>query len=610
MDIVDIILAKKLTPQGQIETYARTSQQAVANANAAVAAVEAAAEDIEEKQSAAQDLLEQAQEALETAQEAQIAMPEVYDTTGQNTDGYMTQKAVTDALDTKATIVYVNNGLSNKVDNSTLNNYATTAYVTQQIASIPSSGMPSGVSNLGIDNAGKIVIIGADGNISAGEITEETIIEALISSGAYNAEGTLGLSIDYQNKSFERTQDAVGLDAGNDFNSYTMYGGRMRCNVADDGTINAFYGDNSYRDDGSNGQVMVYQPKFYYQRIFINEEHTSYGTIIRKESIILSPTARSGFKLHPLFINDNNEELDYVLLSAYEGNVFDTSNNSYITDNGAVNVSEDKLSSIANVKPLSGTGKSINLSNLKTLATNRGQGWQITNMQFESALQMLLSVEYGTMNGQMALGKGVVNISGSISNGSAITGSTSGLGNTSGSASSTIFDNNGTRTEKTEAEACAISYRGMENPWGNLWRIIGNCSIKGDGNSLGGIPFLNESTSLQFKLPSGAASWISFMGYEDNKYDWVYMPIECNSSSNSALPVGDMLWTAQSLNGERMMAFGGYFKSGSGAGLFSYNTEASISANVNYSSARLMFIPTKNNIYTANITKWQQHYGG
>jgi hypothetical protein len=32
-----------------------------------------------------------------------------------------------------------------------------------------------------------------------------------------------------------------------------MYGGRMRCNVADDGTINAFYGDPTYADDGSNG---------------------------------------------------------------------------------------------------------------------------------------------------------------------------------------------------------------------------------------------------------------------------------------------------------------------------------------------------------------------
>jgi hypothetical protein len=45
---------------------------------------------------------------------------------------------------------------------------------------------------------------------------------------------------------------------GSDFDKFLMYGGRVRCNVADDGTINAFYGEESYKDDGSNGQVMVY----------------------------------------------------------------------------------------------------------------------------------------------------------------------------------------------------------------------------------------------------------------------------------------------------------------------------------------------------------------
>ena len=610
MDIVDIILAKKLTPQGQIETYARTSQQAVANANAAVAAVEAAAEDIEEKQSAAQDLLEQAQEALETAREAQIAMPEVYDTTGQNTDGYMTQKAVTDALDTKATIVYVNNGLSNKVDNSTLNNYATTTYVNQKIASIPSSGMPSGVSNLGIDNAGKIVVIGSDGNITSGETTEEDIIEALIKAGIYNVEGTSGISIDYQNRSFEKTQDAVELNPGADFNQYSMYGGRMRCNVADDGTINAFYGDPTYTEDGSNGQVMIYQPKFYYQRILIDKETSSHGTIVRKESLAISPVAAGGFKLHPLFKN-GEEELDYVLLSAFEGSVFDTSNNSYITNNGSnIDMNEDKLSSIAGVKPLSGSGKNINLGNLKTLAQNRGTGWQITNMQFESALQMLITVEFGNMNGQLSLGKGIVNIPGNISNGGAITGSTSSLGNTSGIASSTIFDNNGSQTTYSTEDTCAISYRGMENPWGNLWRIIGNCSIKGDGSKLGGVPYIDTINSLQFQLPSGASNWISNMAYSDTDYDWIYMPIECNEIANSAVPIGDKLWTGTNLNGERMVAIGGYFKSTETGGLYAYNTEATINAAINYSNARLMYIPTKNSIYTANIAKWQQKYGG
>ena len=113
--------------------------------------------------------------------------------------------------------------------------------------------MPGGVSNLGIDAAGKIVIVGPDGNIIAGDTSEASIIEALIKSGSYKTEGVVGLSIDYENKSVERLYDAVGYNAGSNFNTYSMYGGRMRCNVADDGTINAFYGDPNYTEDGSNG---------------------------------------------------------------------------------------------------------------------------------------------------------------------------------------------------------------------------------------------------------------------------------------------------------------------------------------------------------------------
>jgi len=67
----------------------------------------------------------------------------------------MTQKAITDALDTKA-------------DTTVLNNYATTVYVNNAIAAIPSgsgSGSGGGVSNLGDENEGKIVVVGEDGNI-------------------------------------------------------------------------------------------------------------------------------------------------------------------------------------------------------------------------------------------------------------------------------------------------------------------------------------------------------------------------------------------------------------------------------------------------------------
>ena len=44
-----------------------------------------------------------------------------------------------------------------------------------------------------------------------------------------------------------------------------VYQNMGRCNVADDGTINAYYGEAGYTEDGSNGQVMVKVPKFYYK---------------------------------------------------------------------------------------------------------------------------------------------------------------------------------------------------------------------------------------------------------------------------------------------------------------------------------------------------------
>jgi hypothetical protein len=130
----------------------------------------------------------------------------------------------------------------------------------------------------------------------------------------------VGLDIDYQGKTFIRTQDAANLTMGGDFDNYIMYGGRMRCNVADDGTITAFYGDANYADDGSNGQVMVYQPKFYYQRLPL---HIEGNTIIRSESIILSARKQAGFKLHPIFDDGNGGELEYVLFSAYDGTLVD-----------------------------------------------------------------------------------------------------------------------------------------------------------------------------------------------------------------------------------------------------------------------------------------------
>lgn len=619
MDIIDIMLARAMTPQGKTDAYvakankaAQKAAKAEQDATAAIATVTAAAEDIADAQAAAESLLEQAQDALETAQQAQINMPEVYSTTGQNTDGYMTQKAVTDALEEKADLSTMLNDLAEKAsagavsaalalkaDTSALDSYATKTYVDAALANVPTDS--SQPSNLDSDNYGKIVVVGEDGTIKAGDITESEIIEALLHEGIYTAHNAVGLDIDYQNKTYTRTQEAISLSMGADFNRYSMYGGRMRCNVSNNGTITAFYGDNNYTEDGTNGQVMVYQPKFYYQRTPLKVENLAKGQIVRHESIIISPEKQAGFKLHPIFNDGAGGELDYVLFSAYDGSLVN-----------------EKLASVANVQPVT----SMNISTAESLATARGAGWHIFNMAAESANQMLQLVEYGTMNGQTALEAGVSNLPSVTSNVncSALTGSTSYLGNTTGHALTTINNNNGTLVENTTAGTRAITYRGVENPWGNLWNFVGGINIKGDGNSDGGAPYIctdfnytpgtigNNYEYIGFNLPN-IYGWISAMGYGNSKYDWVLMPIECANTSNSLLPVGDNLWTISHVAENKIVVVGGSYAFKENDGMFYYGCDQGASITASNYGARLMYIPTKGSIYNNNITKWTTKMG-
>lgn len=619
MDIIDIMLARAMTPQGKTDTYVAKANKAAAKAEkaeqdaaAAIQTVETAADEIATAREEAASLLEEAQAVLETAQEAQINMPEVYTTTGQNTDGYMTQKAVTDAIATKAdssvlnnyvTTVTMDTALASKADASTA---ATKTYVDQKIAAIPQGGSTiihdGGISNLGSENSGKIVIVGDDGNIMAGDIAETELIESLLRAGLYRARDAVGLDIDYQGKTYIRTQDAVNFTMGTDFNNYIMYGGRTRCNVADDGTITAFYGDNNYADDGSNGQVMVYQPKFYYQRTPLRTEQLTKGQVIRSESLILSSKKQSGFKLHPIFNDGNGGELEYVLFSAYDGTLQD-----------------EKLASVAGLQPAT----NMTIEQAEAYATARGNGWHIINMAAESANQMLQIVEYGTMNGQTALEAGISNLTDITvnTNCSAITGSTAALGNTTGHAAATSHYNNGELIENTTAGKRAISYRGLENPWGNLWNFVGGINIKGDGNSDGGAPYIctdfnytpntigDNYEYIGFNLPN-IYGWISAMGYGNAKYDWVFMPVECATIANSLVPVGDNLWTVSHVNTNKIVVIGGAYTFQDNNGLFYYGCDSNANMRATNYGTRLMYIPTKNNTYNSNIEKWSAKIGG
>ena len=185
----------------------------------------------------------------------------------------------------------------------------------------------------------------------------------------------VGVQMDYKNKSFKRIASAVNLTKGADFDRFSMFGGRRRCNVADDGTIVAWHGDPDYKEDGTMGQVMVYQPKFYYLvcPVVYDPIETGIGYHLRKANYYVSEKPRAGFRLHPAFYDANGNEIDYFLTSAYEGSIWDADGDAYLLqDEQVMNLATDKFCSIAGVKPASGLTQNLTRPNIETLAQNRG----------------------------------------------------------------------------------------------------------------------------------------------------------------------------------------------------------------------------------------------
>lgn len=325
-------------------------------------------------------------------------------------------------------------------------------------------------------NLGKVV--GADGKDGADLSNEVEDIKAYI---GYTDEDIAGLCVDYENKTFTRLAGAVNLSQGADFNKFKMYGGRRRCNVLDDGTITAYYGDANFAEDGSNGQVMVFQPAFYYKVVPLKLEKNSdsgIGYHLRKANYYVSSKPKTGFKLHPAFYDENGNAINYILFSADEGSMYDVSAKAYVNDNVDSIVYEDGdlLCSVAGKKPISGLRKGIGTKmNLELMAQNRGSGWHLETIEAVSANQLLMMIELGAMNSQTGIGQGVVSISDNSSyNCASLTGSTADLGNATGQATETINEKGGVQTTETASGKVSVSYRGVENPWvtyGNTFRV-------------------------------------------------------------------------------------------------------------------------------------------
>lgn len=406
----------------------------------------------------------------------------------------------------------------------------------------------------------------------------------------FDTDDVVGVCIDFENKTFTRLANAVGLSAGDDFDQFTPFGGRRRCNLSDAGSVNKYYGDTGYAEDGSQGQVMVWQPKFYYKvvplKMVKNTDTTgAKGYKLRKANYFISGSPHVGFKLHPAFVKPDGTERDGYFIGAYEACIYDVSASAYIMDDSQVmDNANDKLSSIAGNRPVSGLSQDFTRVKAEQMAQNRGSKWHGMYTQIAMAEFLLMFVE-GAGNLQSVFGKGVTDLASGSGNEGGATGSTASFGNKSGEAASTTCYPGGTATSYSVSGKRSISYRGVENPWGNLWKFVYGVNIWGDGTMGGGEPYVcdnpanfAESQNSGNYVGAGftvtnAGGYIKAFAYPDSgkeAFDWMLMANEVGGGADSNLPIGDYAYVTANLNGYRIALLGGTWNGGMGCGLCWY----------------------------------------
>lgn len=600
------------TAKSNVEAATNAAKTAISNANAAKTNLEKVITSATTTQSNLQGVIDNANQIkgqLDSSNATAV-------TSKKNLDS-----AISDASVAKSQLQEVINSASSV--KTSLSNVISTANTAKSNLDASVATANNVLQSLSAENASAASNID---ELKSENFNSQEILSGVADIRAYlgiTADDIVGIQVDYKNKTFKRLAGAANLTKGSDFDKFTMFGGRKRCNVADDGSIVAWYGDADYKEDGSMGQVMVYQPKFYYLVCPVEYDpiDTGIGYHLRKANYYVSEKPRAGFRLHPAFYDASGNEIDYFLTSAYEGSIYDASASAYLlNDEQVMNTGEDKFSSIAGARPASGSSQNLTRPNIEAMAQNRGTNWHGDLIKQVSAEQMLMIIEMGMMNLQTAIAQGVVSLpwttgSDTTSSYAAATGSTASLGNGTGRAEKTTTYEGGVAKEYTVDGKTSVCWRGKENFWGNIWKFVYGINIWGNGKMGGGQPYICSDFSFAESKNSGnyepagftvtnANGYISAMGYS-TACDWLFIASEC--LGNSSLPVGDYTYITVNLNGYRIARLGGDWSDGGGAGGFCWTLAYGVGDRTRNIGGRLVYIPTRDSAtYTAAIEAWKQ----
>lgn len=379
-----------------------------------------------------------------------------------------------------------------------------------------------------------------------------------------------------------------------------------RCVFKDDGTVNYYLhaNDSTKRDNsananltGADGQVMVEIPDMYVR----------FEMDGNKRRCLMSAQALPGFI---------KWSKDYV--SAYEATVERATSklasvvNETAAYRGGGNQADwDALSKTQLGRPAT----NISLTTFRTYARNRGSvEWNCNTYQIQRKLYWLFAVEYANFNSQDTfnaeltpdgyrqggLGAGVTTLNGTLwSNFNGYfpfvpCGYTNSLGNRTGNVDFTMPAEYGTLTVKVP------SYRGVENPFGHLWKWTDGCKCMIQSDTDGGLSEFYVCDSPANFTSSGTANY-ELRGVLPRVEGYVKEVILGEYGEIMPLMVGagtttyfcDYFYTSKPASGvsERGVLFGGFAYAGADAGFVCASTGNAATSAAARVGSRLCFIP-------------------
>ena len=447
------------------------------------------------------------------------------------------------------------------------------------------------------------------------------------------------------------TYTRLGRTAGSP-NYLEIQNGMRRCLLKADGTVNYYlYPTNSALKedgvtasvlDGTDGQVMVEIPKFYYSYSYVGTTH----------SWKISSHKLPGFVLHPLFMSDNTE-LSVAYVGAFEGVLYDTSISKYVCGNGiestaatfvastrtitctaltapfenvtvgaklvitgttsnnttvtvaskvssqSITVSEsltdetassatidvqrdytastgDKLGSVVGVSPIT----KITRAQARQLAKNMGTNWQLLDYDMMSAIQLLYLIEYGSFYSQNKIGAGISNVSDWTTYNNiypiAKTGNSVSVGN--GTANTAGSSSCATETSKH------LTYRGIENPFGHLWKFVDGFNINNNIAYVCNNPvnYADDTTTNYTNI----GTMINSNGYINTLLSIMRGFLPKSVGADSSTKITDYYWQS---SGWRVACVGGSSYDGVVVGLFFWPLDHSSASSGRRIGARLGF---------------------